>query len=46
MGHKGSKKHVSQLLDNNYLAYTIPENPKDRNQKYQLTSIGKSLLKD
>ncbi|TVQ50868.1 MAG: hypothetical protein EA362_01320, partial [Saprospirales bacterium] len=41
---KNKKKHIDPLIDVGWLAYTIPENIKDRNQKYRITKSGKKLL--
>ena len=41
---KNKKKHIDPLIDIGWLAYTIPENIKDRNQKYRITEQGKNLL--
>ncbi len=39
------RKALSGLLENNLIAYTIPEKPKSRSQKYQITEAGLSILK-
>ena len=39
------RKAISELMDNNLIAYTIPEKPKSRLQKYQITEAGLSILK-
>ena len=39
------QKHIDPLIDIGWIEYTIPENPKDRNQKYRITVSGKKLLK-
>jgi ATP-dependent DNA helicase RecG len=39
------KRHIEPLLKYNWITYTIPNNPRDRNQKYQLTKEGKRLVK-
>jgi ATP-dependent DNA helicase RecG len=39
------KKHIDPLLDLSWIAYTMPENPKHRNQKYTLSNAGKKLSK-
>lgn len=41
---KNRQRHVDALLEKGWIAYTIPDNPTDRNQKYKLTSAGKALL--
>ncbi len=40
------KKHLFPLIDRGFIQYTIKENLKDRNQKYQTTEFGKSVLND
>ncbi len=40
------KNHILPLLEQNLIAYTIKENPKNRNQKYITTDKGNSLLND
>jgi len=42
---KNKKKHIDPLIELGWIVYTIPENPKDRNQKYRITMSGKNLLK-
>jgi ATP-dependent DNA helicase RecG len=42
---KNKKKHIDPLLDLSWIAYTIPKNPKHRNQKYTLSEAGKKLSK-
>jgi ATP-dependent DNA helicase RecG len=37
-------KVIRQLLANKIIKFTIPERPKSRLQKYQLTAKGKELL--
>jgi len=39
------KKAISGLMKNNLIAYTIPEIPLSRLQKYQITEAGLSILK-
>ncbi len=39
------KKAISGLMKNNLIAYTIPEIPQSRLQKYQITEAGLSILK-
>ncbi|WP_456377866.1 RNA-binding domain-containing protein [Lutibacter sp.] len=41
---KNKQKYIDPLLNIGWLALTIPENPKDRNQKYKLTNSGKLLF--
>lgn len=41
---KNFNTHILPLLERNLIEYTIKENPKDRNQKYQITEFGKSFL--
>jgi ATP-dependent DNA helicase RecG len=41
---KNYKKHIEPLVDKQLLQMTIPENPKNRNQKYKTTQKGKEKL--
>jgi len=49
LGHKqlsgNLRKALPRLRDSGLLAYTIPEKPNSRSQKYRLTAKGKALLK-
>jgi ATP-dependent DNA helicase RecG len=38
------QRHIDPLQKIGWITYTIPDNPKDRNQKYMLTESGKRLL--
>jgi ATP-dependent DNA helicase RecG len=38
------KRHVEPLIINDFLDYTVKENPKDRNQKYVSTELGKAMV--
>lgn len=40
------KKHLLPLIERGFIQYIIKENLKDRNQKYQTTELGKSVLND
>jgi len=42
---KNKKRYIDPLLNIGWIAYTHPDNPKDRNQKYKITLSGKKLLK-
>ncbi len=42
---KNKNKYIDHLLEIAWVNYTIPENPKDRNQKYKITESGVRLLK-
>lgn len=42
---KNRKKNIDPLLALGLINYTIPENPRDRNQKYKITDLGIRLLK-
>jgi ATP-dependent DNA helicase RecG len=41
---KNKEKIIDPLLKVGWIAYTIPENPRNRNQRYKLTESGKRLL--
>ncbi len=41
---KNVRTSIQPLLDQGYLAYTIPTRPKDRNQRYRTTERGAKLL--
>ena len=41
---KNKQRHIDPLLDIAWIEYTIPENLKDRNQKYRLTPAGMVLI--
>lgn len=41
---KNKEKIIDPLLKVEWIAYTIPENPRNRNQRYKLTESGKRLL--
>jgi ATP-dependent DNA helicase RecG len=41
---KNKERHIDPLMNCGWVAYTIPDNPKDMNQRYQLTDAGKRLL--
>jgi ATP-dependent DNA helicase RecG len=38
------QRHIDPLLATGWISYTVPENPNDRNQKYEITPSGKRLL--
>ena len=42
--YKNTMKYINPLLKYNWIEYTIPENIKDRNQRYKLTKTGLTLL--
>ena len=42
---KNKKKYIDPLLDIGWIGYTIPDNAKDRNQKYMITESGRRILK-
>jgi len=46
LGQKGTSSHLrnvlKELITSGLVAYTIPENPNNRNQRYRLTRKGKS----
>ncbi len=41
---KNYKKHIEPLLNKRLLQMTIPDNPKNRNQRYETTHKGKTML--
>jgi ATP-dependent DNA helicase RecG len=41
---KNNERHIAPLIAIGWIVYTIPDNPKDRNQKYTLTKSDKRLL--
>lgn len=41
---KNKRRYIDPLLDIGWIEYTIPENPKDRNQRYKLTASGRKIL--
>ena len=41
---KHKRKYIDPLLEYDWIKYTIPENVKDRNQKYVITETGLTLL--
>ena len=41
---KHKQRYIDSLLNIGWIEYTIPENPKDRNQKYKLTPSGKRVV--
>jgi ATP-dependent DNA helicase RecG len=41
---KNKERHIDPLMNCGWVAYTIPENPKDMNQRYKLTEAGRKLL--
>ena len=43
--YKNTMKYIDPLLEYDWIKYTIPENIKDRNQKYVLTKKGLFLLR-
>ena len=42
--YKNHQKHINTLIMKGYLNYTIPENPKDRNQKYIISDLGNKIV--
>jgi hypothetical protein len=48
LGHKGVsgavKKSVSSLLEQGLMAFTLPNKPQSRLQKYRLTDKGQAVL--
>ncbi len=42
---KNKKRYLDPLLNQNWIELTIKENPRDMNQKYQLTEKGRLLVK-
>lgn len=41
---KNKERHIDPLIKMGWVNYTIPKNPKDRNQKYRLTEAGQRVL--
>lgn len=42
---KNKQRYIDPLFNNGWIEYTIPGNPKDRNQKYRLTESGNQIVK-
>jgi ATP-dependent DNA helicase RecG len=42
---KNKKRYLDPLLNQSWIELTIKENPRDMNQKYQLTEKGRLLVK-
>jgi ATP-dependent DNA helicase RecG len=42
---KNKERHIDPLMNCGWVSYTIPDNPKDMNQRYQLTDAGRKLLR-
>ncbi len=40
------KRHIEPLIDRGWLAMTIPDKPRSRNQRYQLTPLGRRVSED
>ncbi len=38
------ERYIDPIMHIGWIAYTIPENPRDRNQQYKLTETGRRLL--
>ncbi len=43
--YRNYKRHILPLLQNGLLAFTIPDKPKSRSQKYRTTGSGLAVLK-
>jgi len=43
--YRNYKRHILPLLQNGLLAFTIPDKPKSRSQKYKITESGLTALK-
>jgi len=37
-------RHIKPLIENGLIQRTVPENPRDRNQKYITTELGKQII--
>ncbi|MEA3325169.1 MAG: hypothetical protein U9Q37_08545, partial [Euryarchaeota archaeon] len=42
--YRNYKRHILPLLQNGLLAFTIPDKPKSRLQKYKITELGRVAL--